>query len=65
MHHPMYNYIQWSLWVQLYRLQTYAAITIIDAERPAMLRKQKKNPVTQVSKDGDLTRCRVTSNCCP
>ena len=43
-----------DIWVQLYRLKTYAAMAIIDAGRPAMLRKQKKNPVTQVWKDGDL-----------
>ena len=29
-------------------------MAVIDAERPAMLRIPKKNPVTQVWKDGDL-----------
>ena len=64
MHHPMYNYIQWSLGAAL-QTPNLCGNGRYDAGRPAMLHKQKKNPVTQVSKDGDLTRCRVTSNCCP
>ena len=52
MHHPMYNYIQWM--GAALETSNVCRMEDIDAERPAMLRIPKKNPVTQVWKDGDL-----------
>ena len=52
MHHPMYNYIQWM--GAALETSNVCRMEDIDAERPAMLRIPKNNPVTQVWKDGDL-----------
>ena len=47
----MYNYIQVGAALET---SNVCRMEDIDAERPAMLRIPKKNPVTQVWKDGDL-----------